>query len=77
MLGSKLRSAARLMKEIMNGGLAHPVVVLICRLLRVISAMRSLSDGCWNTAGHTPIALLEKQLRRQGWRVVLIKKGMP
>ena len=61
MLGSKLRSVARLTKEIMDGGLAHPVVVLTCRLLGVIAAMRSSGDGCWNTAGHTPIALLKKQ----------------
>ena len=69
MLGSKLRSAARLMKEIMDGGLAHPVVVFTCRLLGVIAAMRSSGDGCWNTAGP-PFALLKKHLYRLGWRVV-------
>ena len=58
-------------------GLARPVVVLICRLLGVIAAMRSSGDGCWNTAEHTPIALLKKQLYRLGRRVVLTKNGMP
>ena len=57
-----------------RGG-AHLVVVLICRLLGVFAAMRSSGDGCWNTAGHTPITLLKKQLYRLGWRVVLIKKA--
>ena len=69
MLGSKLRSATRLTMEIMDGGLAPLVVVLTCRLLGVIASMRSSGDGCWNT-GHTPIALLKKQLYRLVWRVV-------
>ena len=68
--GSKLRSAARLMKEIVEGGLAHPVVVLTRRLLGVIASMRASGDGCWNTKEHTAIALLKKQLYRLGWRTV-------
>ena len=69
MFGSKLRSAARLVKEIVDGGLAHPVVVLTCRLHGVIASMRASGDGFWNTTGHTPVALLKKQLYRLGWWV--------
>ena len=36
----------------------------------MIASTRASGDGCWNTKGHTPIALLKKQFYRVRLRVV-------